>query len=124
MSQSDAVTVFHVPESPSRGGRKQRYLKVDIGCGLDADCKALRPISSAIGQKKHGSLPDLIKLSKLPEHLRVSKSSVYRMTKNGLKTRRPTCPTGDQYVRREDLEEYLAASALNAKPRRGKAAPK
>jgi predicted DNA-binding transcriptional regulator AlpA len=124
MAQSEAFIVVHVPETPCRGGRKKKHLKVKVMGDIHADAlTSLRPISNAINQQRQQRLPDLIKLCKLPELLGMSKSSVYRMTKNGLPTSRPTSPKGDQHVRREDLEEFLAMSGLRMKPRRGRTPP-
>ena len=121
MAQSEALIVVHAPESPSRGGRKKKHLTVKVMGDIHADAlTSLRPTSSTINKQEQQHLPNLIKLSELPELLGMSKSSVYRMTKNGLKTCRPTSPTGDQHVRREDLEGFLAMSGLSIKPRRRK----
>ena len=118
MAQSEALIVVHAPESPSRGGRKKKHLKVNLMGDIHADAlTSLRSTNSTINKQKQKSLPNLIKLSELPELLGMSKSSVYRMTKNGLKTCRPTSPTGDQHVRREDLAEFLVMSGLGIKPR-------
>lgn len=108
MAQNESSIVFHSPEDKSRGGRKRKYITIKIVPAIDAEFPSQRSeIRNEANKRKIERFPDLIKLAELPEFLCVSKSSVYRMIKNGLKTCRPTSPNGDQHVRRKDLEEYL-----------------
>lgn len=118
MSRSESKTIFYAPESPMRGGRKKKFIKIAVqASGLSglADTKIFPvPRGSA-------AFPTLMKLSHLPGLLGVSRASVYRMPKQGLKTVRIT-NNGDKHVRREDLEEFLQLSgdqAANVQRRRG-----
>lgn len=103
MTNPHSGIVFYAPTAPSRGGRKKKFIKVDVHSNGSK--------SSSLAQKRNGGikpqpLPQLVKICTLPGLLGVSRATVYRMIKAGLKTVRPT--NGDQYVLREDLETFLS----------------
>jgi hypothetical protein len=102
MSESEATIVSCASASLSRGGRKKKFIRVEVvGGGL----ALLNVNKTTTAQLQPRQYPPLTKLSNLAGLLGVSRASVYRMTKMGLKTVRPT--NGDQHVRREDLETFL-----------------
>ena len=107
MTESEASIILHAPESRSKGGRVKKSIAVAIV--PSADFPDIRLPAKA----KPALIPDVVKLAKLHEYLRVSRATVYRMQKEGLKTFRYR-ENGDQHVRREDLDEFL----------RGREAPK
>jgi hypothetical protein len=105
MSRSDPSVVVHTSEPAGKGGRKKKYLKVAVfGSGSASE---IERSPDTFGTSKLGSLPHLMKLSELPKLLGMSRASVYRMSKQGLKTSRPTGPNGDQHVSREDLITFF-----------------
>jgi hypothetical protein len=107
MTESEASIVFHAPEGRRKGGRLKKYNAVAIAPSADF------PDIRLPAKTKPALIPDVVKLAQMHEHLRVSRATVYRMQKEGLKTFRYR-ENGDQHVRREDLDEFL----------RGREAPK
>jgi hypothetical protein len=107
MTESEASVVFHAPEGRRKGGRVKKYIAVAIAPSADF------PDIRVPAKPKATPIPDRIKLAQLPTHLGVSRATVYRMQKEGLKTFRYR-ENGDQHVLREDLDEFL----------RGREAPK
>lgn len=107
MTGSNAITVFHAGERPSKGGRRKKFIKISV---QHDSSTSVSPTYKHVGDKQPEPLPQLIKMNALPDLLGVSRATVYRMTKTGLKTVRPT--NGDQYVRREDLEAFLNAREI------------
>jgi hypothetical protein len=105
VNKADRGTVFHAAEGSRKGGRKKKYVSVSV-FGLGS-LEKLSDGKRAIEPKRLSDFPPAIKLSKLNELLGISRASVYRMVKQGLKTYRPTGPNGDQHVRREALEAFL-----------------
>ena len=116
MAQSESIIVSYVPEAKTGGGRKKKTINisvVDLGDLRDADFS--RELLTKTPETD--GLPPLIKLSQLHNHLGTCKASVYRMTKNGLRTCRPTGPNGDQHVVREELVAFLS-TRHDRKPRK------
>ena len=112
MTDTNNGIVFYAPPASSRGGRKKKFIKV----GVHHDgATSLSLAKRHVGDTKPKSLPELIKMNALPDLLGVSRATVYRMTKKGLKTIRPT--NGDQYVRREDLEAFLGVREVENRRR-------
>ena len=108
MPQSNSMIVSYMSEDISKGGRKKKHLSVSVfGFGSLAKVSVVK---KKIEPERLSDFPPVIKLSKLHKLLCISRASVYRMIKQGLKTFRPTGPSGDQHVRREDLEAFLEAS--------------
>jgi hypothetical protein len=112
MNESEAKIVFCASASLSRGGRKKKFIRVEVKGGELALLNVNRTTAAQLQPQQY---PPLIKLSNLARLLGVSRASVYRMTKMGLKTVRPT--NGDQHVRREDLKTFLQARETAEKRR-------
>lgn len=100
MTESEASIVIHAPESRSKGGRVKKFITITIVPSADfPDIRLPAKTNTAL-------IPGIVKLAKLHEYLRVSRATVYRMRKEGLKTF-PYRENGDQHVRREDFDEFL-----------------
>jgi hypothetical protein len=106
VAQSESTTVYYAPETKSRSGRKKKTIRISfVSRGDLRDVDFHRKLPSI---PEAASFPPLIKLSQLHSHLGISRASVYRMPKDGLRTCRPNGPNGDQHVLREDLLTFLS----------------